>query len=394
MLKSRNNVVQPQKRILCFAREAGGAEAIAPVVKNLGHSYRIGLLAKDFAVPVFQHHNLEYEEYITHSGEAIVTVLRNYWDGQLPDVVLTSATSLPWNDMTERLLWHWAREHAIPSIGVIDQWQNYGLRFSGCNPDEHLAYLPTRITTMDERSREEMISEGIPTEIIAVTGQPALDALFDERQAFTLDSRKTFRDKVGAEPDSFLVLFVSEVMKRDFADSLGYNEETTLEFLLRTLAALIEKTGIKLHLMVKLHPQNTPSDFTGIDFAKARRKFSITLIRQEIQPHPLALASDIVVGMTSVLLVESILLGLPTISITLNSKKDVDLVAVSVGALPWLRTEYEAADAIGRLIMEADFKTRWMERQKTLSVLPNATERVIREVENLLLVNDLTNIGS
>jgi hypothetical protein len=35
-----------------------------------------------------------------------------------------------------------------------------------------------------------------------------------------------------------------------------------------------------------------------------------------------------------------------------------------------------------------------MERQKRLNVLPNATERVVREVENLLPVNDLTNIGS
>ncbi len=394
MSKSRNNTVQSQRRILCFAREAGGAEAIAPVVKNLGHSYRVLLLAKDFAVPVFQSHNLEYQEYIIHSAEALAGLIRKIWDGRLPDVVLTSATSLPWNDMTERLLWRWAREHAIPSVAVIDQWQNYGLRFSGCNPDEHLAYLPIRITTLDERAREEMISEGIPAEIIAVTGQPALDALFDERQAFTSASRKVVRDKAGAEPDSFLVLYVSEAMKRDFADSLGYTEKSTLEFLIGTLSALVDETGMKPHLVVKLHPQNTPADFAGIDFTKARRKFAISLIQQEIPPRPLALASDLVVGMTSVLLVESILLGVPTLSVTLKSKQDADLVAISLGALPQLRTEGEAADAIGSLIRDADFKTRWMERQKRLNVLPNATERVVREVENLLPVNDLTNIGS
>jgi len=385
--KSRNKAVQPQKRILCFAREAGGAEAIAPVIKNLKNRYSVLLLAKDFAIPVFQRHNLEYQEYTTHSGEAIIAVLRDCWEGLMPDVVLTSATSLPWNDMTERQLWLWAGEHAIPSIGVIDQWQNYGLRFSGCNPDEFLAYLPTRITALDDRAREEMISEGIPAELITVTGQPALDALFKERQAFASSERKAIRNKVGVETDSFLVLFVSEVMKRDFADSLGFTEESTLAFLIQTLSALIDETGMKLHLVVKLHPQNTTADFVGIDFNQARQKFPVSLIRQEIQPRPLVLASDVVIGMTSVLLVESILLGRPTISVTLNGKQDVELVAIRVGALPWLRNEDEAADSIGRLIMDVDFRTWWLEQQKKLNVLPDATERVIQEVENLIQVS-------
>jgi len=377
---------------LCFAREAGGAEALAPVIKKLNRSYNVLLLAKDFAMNNFQQHNLEPETYSTHSEESLTTLIQNRWDGLMPDVVLTSATSLPWNDMTERLLWLWARQHSIPSIGVIDQWQNYGLRFSGCSSDEYLAYLPTRITTLDERARQEMINEGIPGELIVVTGQPALDALFDERKAFTQSDRKAIREKIGAEQDAFLVLFVSEAFQRDFSDSLGYTEASTLEFLIRTLSAIVAETAMKLHLVVKYHPQNTPADFAGIDFNQVQSKFSISIMRQEIQPRPLALTSDLVVGMTSVLLVESIILGLPTTSVTLNCKKDVDLVAIQVSALPWLRAEGEAAESISRLIKDADFRKRWLERQKTLNVLPNATERVTQEVENLLRVNDkLTN---
>lgn len=380
--------MQPSKRILCFAREAGGAEALAPVIKRLVRSHNVLLLAKDFAIHVFQQHNLEHGIYSTHSNEALATLLGNSWKGLVPDVVLTSATSLPWNDMTERLLWLWALERSIPSIAVIDQWQNYGLRFSGCSSDEYLAYLPTRITALDEQARQEMINEGIPEERIVVTGQPALDALFDERKTFTPSNRKEVREKIGAEPDSFLVLFVSEAFKCDFSDSLGYTEESTLEFLTRTLSAIVEETGMKLHLVVKYHPQNTDSDFAGIDFNQARLGFPISVVRQEIRPRPLVLASDLVVGMTSVLLLESILLGLPTVSVTLNSKKDEDLVATRIGALPWLRSEREAVDSIVRIIKDADFRKHWLERQKTLNVLPDAAERVIREVENLLQVSD------
>lgn len=389
--KYQSNVMQPQKRILCFAREAGGAEALAPVIERMRYSHNVLLLAKDFAMPIFQEHNLEYKTYATHSDKTLTTLIRNQWHGLMPDVVLTSATSLPWNDMTERLLWIWAREHSIPSIAVIDQWQNYGLRFSGCNPDEYLAYLPTRITTLDEQARQEMINEGIPEELIVVTGQPALDALFDERKAFTSADRKAIREKIGAEQDSFLVIFASEAFQHDYSNSLGYTEQSTLEFLIRTLSAVVEETGMRLHLVVKYHPQNIPSDFAGVDFSQVRLKFPIGVIRQEIQPRPLVLASELVVGMTSVLLIEAILLGLPTISVTLNSKDNSDLVATRVGALPWLRAESEATDSISRLIKDVDYRIRWLERQKTLNVLPNATERVALEVEKLLVNENVTN---
>jgi hypothetical protein len=387
--KFEDNIEPSQERILCFAREAGGAEALAPVIKRLSHWYNVLLLAKDYALPIFQRHNLEHKIYHTHSKEALATLIRDYWHGLMPDVVLTSATSLPWSDMTERLLWRWAGEHSVPSIAIVDQWQNYGVRFSGCQADEHIAYLPTRITTLDDRAKQEMIKEGIPEELIVVTGQPAFDALFDEKKAFTPSDRQTVREKVGAETGSFLVVFVSEAFQRDFSDSLGYTEASTLEFLIRTLSAIVEETGIKLHLVVKFHPQNIPSDFTGLDFSQSSLKFPINIIRQEIRPRPLVLASDLVVGMTSVLLVESILLGLPTISVTLNSKKmDIGLVAISVGALPWLRLEDKAAESIGELIKDPDFRKRWLEQQKALNVLPDATGRVVREVEKLLRVND------
>ena len=387
MSKYHSNAIQPKKRILCFAREAGGAEALAPVIKNLRCSYHVLLLAKDFAKQAFLARNLEQETYPTHSDEVLAALLRDHWQGLMPDVVLTSATSLPWSDMTERLLWLWARQHSIPSIAVIDQWQNYWLRFSGCKPDERLAYLPTRITTLDELARREMINEGIPQELIVVTGQPALDALFDEKKAFTLSDRKAVREKAGVRSDSFLVVFASDAFRRDFGDSLGYTEDSTLVFLVETLSAIVDETGIKLHLVVKLHPQNIPSDFAGIDLSRARLKFPISMIQREIRPRPLILAANLVIGMTSFLLIESILLGLPTISATLNSKKDVDLVATKAGALPCLRTEGEAADTIGRLIKDADFKMKWLKRQKKLTVLLDATGRVVQEVENLLRVN-------
>ena len=387
MSQSPCNLTKSQVHILCFAREAGGAEALAPVIKQLCCSFKVLLLAKDYAVPVFKRHGLEHTIYSNHGDDILKELLYSCWNGQMPDIVLTSATSLPWNDMTERLLWSWAHQEGIPSIGVVDQWQNYGIRFSGCSSDEHLAYLPTRITALDEHAKQAMVEEGIAEELIVVTGQPALDGLFQEAEAFSVSDRGQVRRKIGAGESEFLILFISEAFQRDFADSLGYDEKSTLEFLVRACTDSMRKTKVRIHLVVKLHMQNTMNDFAGIDLDKERAMLPITIVHQEIKPRPLALASDLVVGMTSVLLVESILMGLPTVSVTLNSKKNVDLIAVKAGALPLLRTEQEAGVVIQRMIAESAYKTKWMERQKLLGVLPDATGRVVKEVANLLHVH-------
>ncbi len=104
--------------ILCFSREAGGAEAIAPVVKILKEKYDVILLAKDYACDIFKRHSLPYLEIRAFSQGLIEDLIDK--NGK-PRLLLTSATSLPWNDMNERYIWEWGAQERIRSIAVVDQ---------------------------------------------------------------------------------------------------------------------------------------------------------------------------------------------------------------------------------------------------------------------------------
>jgi len=63
-------------------------------------------------------------------------------DRYAPELLITSATSLPAVDMSEKYLWRQAKQRGIPSLAFLDQWQNYAVRFSGRQDSERLAYLP------------------------------------------------------------------------------------------------------------------------------------------------------------------------------------------------------------------------------------------------------------
>lgn len=367
--------------ILSFSREAGGAEAIAPVVKKLMNKYRVILLAKDYAKNVFTRHSLPFTEITKYSLDLMEELIKKI---QKPSLIFTSATSLPWNDMTERYLWKWAEHEGVPSIAVIDQWQNYSLRFSGVEKDEHLKYLPDYICVMDDYAKSQMVSEGIPESRIIVTGQPAFDSIIQYKRNFSSRLRK-IRETLGVRNEAEkLILFVSEALYRDFGNSLGYTEVDTLNAVLDTLSkSQFSDCGFKFTLIIKLHPQNKMEDFDNIDFSKYHA-INIKFISREMHPRELVLASDVVVGMSSILLVESILMGRPTLSLQINSKKDDDLVATKIGAIPLIRSVEDFEKIFYSMLTDKQYFNDYLYGQNKLCSDGLASERIVQLVDKIL----------
>jgi len=364
--------------ILSYAREAGGAEVVAPVIKILNKKYEILLLAKDYACERFKHHELKVIEI--KSFEDILDVIKKKG---MPGVILTSATSLPWNDMNEKYLWEWGRKNKVPSVAIVDQWQNYALRFSGEKEEERLRYLPDRICIMDEYSKNEAVKEGIPKDRVIVTGQPSFDRLASCRINFK--DKEKIRNLLGVSKDEILVTFVSEAIHRDFKDSLGYNEADTLNCIISSLLNLLQE-GHRFALVVKLHPQNRIEDFEQINFEKFKM-LKIRIISKEVHPLDLIMSSDIVVGMSSILLVESILLKKPTISLQLNAKKDDNLVATKVGAIPLITNEKKFGEVLESLIKDKRYVKKYLRTQEKMKADGHAAERVAGIVQNLIVLD-------
>ena len=92
-----------------------------------------------------------------------------------------------------------ARRGGVPVLFLLDNWMNYRRRLE---MDGLPALIPDRYAVMDALAREEAVADGIPPEVIRVTGQPALALLARERA------------RGGGEVPR-LVVFLSEPVSQD-----------------------------------------------------------------------------------------------------------------------------------------------------------------------------------
>jgi len=359
--------------VLAFAREAGGVKAIAPVLRLIQSSGSPCIVcSKGAGVTVFENHGLDVKLIDSFSDFEIEGVLSERWgEGVYPTILLTSASSLPYIDMTEKEAWHWAERHGITSTAVLDQWQNYAIRFSGQHEDERLAYQPDICCVMDDIARHGMIQDGFPEERIVVTGQPAFDSLLEFGAGFSKGDQAFLRKSLHIEQGRDIVLFCSEALSGSLGGVYGYDEKRVLTALLEILSAHPDS----IHLLVKLHPENVYSDISDV-IEKYGSALPISIIKPGLSAWPYVMISDMVVGMSSILLIESVLLKRKAISIQLNAKLIDKCLAVNVGALPLIVDFEHAKNAVLLLLSDEQYSDHWLRTQSLLDFNYGSTEKV------------------
>ena len=370
-----------KKKIIAFAREPGGADTIAPVVKQLiqRDDVEVELFSKDYAGARFTAAGLDFVDIGWGEQCKLERKVRELVLAQQPDGLLTAASSRPTDDMTEKYFWKVGGDCGIPSVAVLDQWQNYAMRFSGPTEAERLRYLPTCIAVMDEDVRRDMISEGIPEDRICVTGHPRFAAL---KEYHNQSIRKKAREKLarlGVDKTRQIIVFVSEPARRFFAVEEGYDEAETLNALLK-VCEKNSKHG-QLEVVLKYHPRNIEEDFLRV-FNQGQ--IPLHVIRNEIEPWEVLIAADLVVGMISILLVDSVLLGIPTLSVQLGSKKAGRCLPEREGAIVGVRDYASLQAEVDSLLNCIEYRARYVERQKSFSILQDGISRIEHTLYELI----------
>ena len=356
-------------KVLAFSREAGGAEAIAPICKTLNRDDDLLLIASGYAVNLFNHQKLKPIEF--HYNEKVLEDLCHNKFGTLPERLLTSAASLPHIDMTERQLWQWAHRKNILSVAVLDQWQNYALRFSGQTPNERLVYFPDKICVMDDLAKNEMIEDGVPLERIVITGQPA----FERLQIGTKNSPKKaemLRSKLNISTREKILTFVAESLQKDFGNTLGYNELTTFD----AVGTILSELNLNhLTIIIKLHPENQLSEFKG--FIKKWPNLNIHLIKDEFLTSEIFNISTFVIGMSSIMLVEADIVGKPVISLEINALREPQLALTRCGVIPFIQNHGEASGIIKSMLTDPSFLSAHIAKQTSWSTQLGATKKCL-----------------
>jgi hypothetical protein len=349
---------------LAVVNEPGSANAMAPVIAALGEAGdRVRTFASDVARPFLRRFDVESEPLPND------IVAQSFFDRPI-DLVLVGTS---FERTVEAQLIIEARRRGIPTLVVLDHWNNYARRFSTRN-DGALDALPNLIAAMDDDARSGLVEGGVPDDRIVVTGHPYLEQL----SSVDLQSREQVRSALGVSDTAFLALFASEVVgsaeDEPTAPSLEYplfdEIRTAVEWTALALGALERKD---VALVLKAHPRED-SGFVAREAADLSHIVN-TIPVEKGDGLSLSAAADMVVGLTSMLLIESATLGIPTLSVRSVGQRYDRFADANVGSLRSTYTLEETVGTVGQVALAAGRGPR-----ARLARYAGATEVVVRLV--------------
>ena len=299
-------------KIMFFAHDPGGANAISPLIAPLAVEHDIFVFAKGPAQSKI-------------SGAA--PLQENTLASVKPDLLITGTCS---NDRTEKYLWQEAKGLNIKSMAIVDHWMNYGIRFSKYglseieryNNDRTFDYLPDYVIVMDEFAKSEMVKEGVPEEKIFALGNPHFEAVLES--AKDIDSQKTRRD-LGIKEEEYLITFASEPYIEDYGSG---PELDALKDLLEIVAELKQNTKV----IIRPHPKEKPEKFS---------RFNSVRVDKTTPYCESILASDLIVSMTSMFLIEASILGKRILSYQLGASSPDFFILTRNHVLPFINNKEE-----------------------------------------------------
>ena len=212
-----------------------------------------------------------------------------------------------------------ARSAGIVSVGVVDLPTNADQRFRG-QSDNPLAYAPDWLLVPNEWTKEAYAELGYPVQRVAVCGHPHYDHVRATRARLERRDRNALRQRVlpGAPTGRKVVVFATEGSSGLKLQPNQRLAEYTLtgrgtitgrvQVVLEEFLDAIRLVKPRPYLVLRLHPKDSPDDYTAyLD--------EFDLVSSGGSPLELIYAADLIVGLTSMLLLEAVLLGKTTLSV-------------------------------------------------------------------------------
>lgn len=293
---------EPSAPIAFLARQAGTAAAFAPLIDALeaaGEHVTVAALG-DAAAPWAKRTSLLGDNFSDLEAALDQT--------PRPAVLVTGTSAKPEDDA---LSWRWARRAGVPSVAFVDSWVNYAERFMTTQGD-WVAPLPDVITVIDAAAKGRLIEAGLPAERVRVVGSPAFDALVARRAP------------TPPRDDGVELLFASQPLAgRGFPSA--WNEHHALDLVIRALET--SALGVPITLFLRRHPAESAEVFAGrLD----RPRPGPVTLRVDARPDRIEAVNSAhaVLGIVSMLLVESQWLGRPALSVQPGGLAPSDLLSL------------------------------------------------------------------
>lgn len=314
------------RRILFAAGDVGGARALLPVMaacENRGLSPVV--LAHGHVLLELPPHRATVPPPVGPEAAAAL-----FSGGGICALIFASSM----HDTVPLALARQARASGIPVVHVLDNWSNYRRRLEH---DGLPMLVPDLYTVMDEVAREGAMDDGIPAEILRITGQPALASLAGVVATLSAGRR---------ERGPLRLLFVSEPAEADQGAGpespwfRGYTEKTVL----RDLCCALQSHADRVVLTLLPHPREDRQALERC-WREVRGRLSGEIIQGECGRRRV-LAAEGVIGMASILLYEAWLAGKPVFSLQPDVRRESLKVLSRRADICFVDAGEEIADAL------------------------------------------------
>jgi hypothetical protein len=298
--------------ILIFVEDPGAANYVAGLPEAFtSRGWTCRLLAAGAAV-----------EYLRQRGRRPECVEPDTTAASLlsafsPRVVLVGTSENPHTLGLALIAEAW--KHGIPSLGAVDALVNAEYRFRG-RGRVPLAFAPSWLLLPDAFTQDAFVALGYPRERAVVCGHPHYEAVRSAGALLAAKGKEAVRRFVlpTAPSDRPVLLFAAEISDGVNAAQYRLSAEYTLrgrgistgrtEIVLEECLDALALIRPRPYVVLRLHPKNRPDEY-------AAYAAEIDCMSRGGSALEWIYAADIVVGMTSMLLLEATLLNRPTLSI-------------------------------------------------------------------------------
>jgi UDP-N-acetylglucosamine 2-epimerase len=184
---------------------------------------------------------------------------------------------------------------------------------------------------MDELAKREAIEDGIDEERLIITGQPYFETVLENWK--NVNSKDVIKAKQNIAHDRFVILFVSEPLSKVYKQAnhldhfYGFTEISIFTELITALENVLDKLHQKPIIIIRNHPKEDPESFK-IFLKKYKELITVDNVSNAFE---LVKIADLVIGMSSMLLIESAILGKSIESVQIGMKRKDNFVLNRLG---------------------------------------------------------------
>lgn len=342
-----------KNKILFVGEDPGGFNTLWPVIKKIEADSLY-----DFAVILNgASRGVAKDKGVVFTDAETVANLLEFFEKENPNIVVCG-TSHGVMSLDKKIV-SIARGKGIKVIHIMDYWSNYKMRFSTPNTDD-LIYLPDAICVIDEIMFDAMLKGGFNKKILHITGNPFFD---------------TFGAEEGMGKEDYLI-FASQPFSEEAKDDKKFSEIDIFADYVKAL----EEAGIKIPVIIALHPRE--KNMKKFDHIITKAKFKISITRDKTID--VAKKAKLVMGIRTMILFEVAMIGKKVVSYQPGIEPEDDVLVsnhlgLSVPAYSYPELVKKLSDTL-----YSHKATESLEAVRKKYVLGDATGKVISVIEEVL----------